>query len=220
MPRSLLLDFNGVIINDEEQHREALTATLAGYGISLSREGYYAEYLGFDDRECFRHAFLEAGMSTEPTMISEAVAGKGRTYQALISQQMDLVPGSIAFIEAAFREGITMGVVSAARREEIEFVLKSAGVLDLLDVIVAAEDVTTCKPSPEGYLYGLDLLRADPATAVAVEDSIPGMQAARAAGLGVVMLATSHPPDALLRAGAGLVWEHFEGRTPAELPWS
>ncbi len=220
MPRSLLLDFNGVIINDEEQHRESLTATLAGYGITLSREGYYAEYLGFDDRECFRHAFHEAGMSTEATAITEAVAGKGRAYQTLISQQMDLVPGSIAFIEAAFREGIPIGVVSAARREEIEFVLKTTGVLDLVDVIVAAEDVTTCKPSPEGYLYGLDLLRADPATALAVEDSIPGMQAARAAGLAVVMLSTSHPAATLRKAGAELVWEHFEGRTPQELPWS
>lgn len=220
MPRSLLLDFNGVIINDEEQHRESLTATLAGYGITLSREGYYAEYLGFDDRECFRHAFREAGMSTEAAGIAEAVAGKGRVYQALISQRMDLVPGSIAFIEAAFRDGIPIGVVSAARREEIEFVLKTTGVLDLVDVIVAAEDVTTCKPSPEGYLYGLDLLRADPATALAVEDSIPGMQAARAAGLGVVMLATSHPAAALRQAGAEVVWEHLEGRTPTELPWS
>jgi beta-phosphoglucomutase len=220
MARSLLLDFNGVIINDEEQHREALTATLAGYDITLSREGYYAEYLGFDDRECFRHAFRQAGMSTDPTVISEAVAGKGRAYQALISERMDLVPGSIAFIEAAFRDGIPIGIISAARREEIEFVLKTTGVLDLVDVIVAAEDVTTCKPSPEGYLYGLDLLRADPATALAVEDSIPGMQAARAAGLSVVMLATSHPAGTLRQAGAEVVWEHFEGRTPTELPWT
>ncbi|HUG26835.1 MAG TPA: HAD family phosphatase [Gemmatimonadales bacterium] len=220
MPRSLLLDFNGVIINDEEQHRESLTATLGGYGISLSREGYYAEYLGFDDRECFRHAFRTAGLSTGAAVISEAVAGKGRAYQALISERMDLVPGSIAFIEAAFRDGISMGIVSAARREEIEFVLKTAAVRDLVDVIVAAEDVTTCKPSPEGYLYGLDLLGADPATALAVEDSIPGMQAARAAGLGVVMLATSHPVAKLRKAGAEVVWEHFEGRAPQELPWS
>ncbi len=220
MPRSLLLDFNGVIINDEEQHRESLTATLAGYGITLSREAYYVEYLGFDDRECFRHAFREAGMSTEPGVIAEAVAGKGRAYQTSISERMDLVPGSIAFIEAAFRDGITMGVVSAARREEIEFVLKTAGVMDLVDVIVAAEDVTSCKPSPEGYLYGLDLLRADPVTALAVEDSIPGMQAARAAGLSVVMLATSHPAATLRKAGAEVVWDHFEGRMPQELPWS
>lgn len=220
MPRSLLLDFNGVIINDEEQHRESLTATLAGYGIPLSREGYYAEYLGFDDRECFRHGFSKAGLSTEPGVIAEAVAGKGRVYQALINERMDLVPGSIAFMYAAFREGIPVGIVSAARREEIEFVLKTAGVLDLVDAIVAAEDVTTCKPSPEGYLYGLDLLRADPAMTLAVEDSIPGMQAARAAGLGVVMLATSHPAAALRKAGAEVVWEHFEGRTPQDMPWS
>ncbi|MFN2317477.1 MAG: HAD family hydrolase [Gemmatimonadales bacterium] len=220
MPPSLLLDFNGVIINDEEQHREALTVTLAGYGIPLSREGYYAEYLGFDDRECFRHAFGRAGQPADRAVVAEAIAAKGRAYQALISERMDLVPGSVAFIEAAFRDGIPMAIVSAARREEIEFVLKTAGVLDLVEVIVAAEDVTTCKPSPEGYLYGLDLLRADPARALAVEDSIPGMQAAHAAGLSVVMLATSHPAAALRQAGAEVVWDHFEGRTPKDLPWS
>lgn len=220
MPRSLLLDFNGVIINDEEQHREALALTLGGYGIPLSRETYYTDYLGFDDRECFRHAFRSAGRPAEPAIVAEAVAAKGRAYQALISQRMDLVPGAIAFVEAAYREEIVMGIVSAARREEIEFVLKTAGVHDLVDAIVAAEDVTSCKPSPEGYLYGLDLLRADPAETLVIEDSLPGMQAGRAAGLRVVMLATSHEEPELWAAGADLVWPHFEGRHPGELPWS
>lgn len=219
MPRSLLLDFNGVIINDEEQHREALTLTLAGYGLPLDRETYYADYLGFDDRECFRHAFRQAGRDTDRNGIAEAVAAKGRAYQELVRQRMDLVPGAIAFVEAAYRDGIVLGIVSAARREEIEFVLRTAGVLDLVDAIVAAEDVTSCKPSPEGYLFGLDLLRADPGDALAVEDSVPGLQAARAAGLRVVMLATSHPADELRAAGAEQVWPDFGGRAPADLPW-
>lgn len=219
MPRSLLLDFNGVIINDEEQHREALTATLAGLGITLDRATYYAEYLGFDDRECFRHAFRRAGRDTGRDAIAAAVAAKGRRYQELVSQRMDLVPGAVPFIEAACREEIVLGIVSAARREEIEFVLRTAGVLDLVDAIVAAEDVSACKPSPEGYLYGLDLLRADPGETLAIEDSVPGMQAAQAAGLGVVMLATSHPEQELRGAGAATVWPDLAGRTPQELPW-
>jgi HAD superfamily hydrolase (TIGR01509 family) len=220
MPRSLLLDFNGVIINDEEQHREALTLTLEGYGIPLTREAYYADYLGFDDREYFRHAFRNAGRPADPAVVAEAVAAKGRAYRELISQRMELVPGSVAFIEAAFREGIGLGIVSAARREEIELVLRSAGIGDLVDAIVAAEDVTSCKPSPEGYLYGLDLLRADPAETLVIEDSVPGMRAGKAAGMRVVMLATSHGEPELWAAGADLVWPNLDGRHPGELPWS
>ena len=217
MPKSLLLDFNGVIINDEEQHRLALTSALESYGISLTTTDYYRDFLGFDDRECFRHAFRKAGVAVDRDRLVEAIGRKGVAYEAAIAQQMDLVPGSIAFIEAASQGGLAIAVVSAARRSEIEFVLKSAGVFDLIDAIVAAEDVTTCKPSPEGYLYGLDLLRADPEDGVAVEDSIPGMQAARAAGLRVAMLATSHPAEDLVMAD--LIWEDFTGHHPGELPW-
>ena len=214
---ALLLDFNGVIINDEEQHRVALTSALESYGIPLTTAEYYRDYLGFDDRECFRHAFRKAGVELDRDRLVEAIGRKGAAYEAAIAEQMDLVPGATAFIEAASREGLAIAIVSAARRSEIEYVLNSAGVLDLVDAIVAAEDVTSCKPSPEGYLYGLDLLRADPADAVAVEDSIPGMQAARAAGLRVAMLATSHPREEL--AMADLVWDDFAGHHPSELPW-
>jgi len=214
---ALLLDFNGVIINDEEQHREALTATLAGHGIPLPREEYYATYLGRDDRECFRLAFRRAGLPAGREELRAAVDRKSAAYRALVSARMDLVPGAADFVEQASRLGLAVGIVSAAPREEIEFVLRTAGIHDLVDAVVAAEDVTTCKPSPEGYLYGLDLLRADPETAYAIEDSVPGVQAARAAGLRVAALTTSHPAAEL--AGADPVWPDFTGRGPADLPW-
>jgi beta-phosphoglucomutase len=217
MPPALLLDFNGVIINDEEQHRAALTTTLAGYGVTLTRESYYADYLGFDDRECFRHAFSTAALPVSREAVGEAVRQKAEAYQGLIADRMDLVPGAVAFVESASRQGLALGIVSAARREEIEFVLRAAGIQDLIDAIVAAEDVAACKPSPEGYLYGLDLLRAEPAESVAVEDSLPGLRAARAAGLRVAALTTSHPPGTL--GEADLVWADFLGHGPEELPW-
>jgi beta-phosphoglucomutase-like phosphatase (HAD superfamily) len=50
-----------------------------------------------------------------------------------------------------------------------------------------------------------------------VEDSLPGLAAARAAGLRCAMLSTSHPEDAI--AGADLVWRDFVGHEAAELPW-
>ena len=51
-----------------------------------------------------------------------------------------------------------------------------------------------------------------------IEDSLPGLAAARAAGLRCAMLSTSHGEDAC--AGADLVWPDFSGHEPAELPWA
>lgn len=215
---ALLLDFNGVIINDEEQHRESLAEALASRGIELTSDEYYREYLGFDDRACFRHAIQRAGLALGAPDLADLMARKSAAYDALIAERMDLVPGAVAFMETAAREGLPLGIVSAARRLEIETVLDRAGVRDLVDVIVAAEDVTRNKPSPEGYLYALDLLRADPETAVAVEDSLPGARAARAAGMRVVGLTTSHPADEL-RDAVDQVWPDLAGRHPSELPW-
>ena len=216
--RALLFDFNGVIIDDEEQHREALTEVLDGYGIALSRERYYDEFLGFDDRGCFRHAFKVAGLDLKPGEVARAIAQKTAAYSRALETGMKLVPGAVDFIEQTWRSGIQMAVVSGALRREIEMVLKQCQILDLFDAIVAAEDVTACKPSPEGYLYGLDLLGAESDGSIAIEDSRPGIEAALQAGVRVTALTTSYPAGELARAA--LVWDDFSGHSPDELPWN
>jgi beta-phosphoglucomutase-like phosphatase (HAD superfamily) len=50
-----------------------------------------------------------------------------------------------------------------------------------------------------------------------VEDSLPGLAAARAAGLRCAVLTTSHPTESF--AAADLVWPDFAGRRPGDLPW-
>ena len=84
--------------------------------------------------------------------------------------------------------------------------------------IVAAEDVTACKPDPQGFNRALERLEIEPRRCVVVEDSLPGLAAARAAGLHCAVLTTSHPTESF--AGADLVWSDFVGRRPSELPWS
>lgn len=217
MPRAILFDFNGVVVDDEPQHCAALIATLATYGYTLDRERYYREYLGFDDRECFRYTFDLMGLHPEPAFIAEAIERKAVRYDQAIRASLSLVPGSEAFIRAAASEGYHLAVVSGALRREIDLVLDIAGLRRLFKVIVAAEDVEHCKPSPEGYRMAVAALGLEAERCVAVEDSLPGLEAAREAGLRCAMIATSHPAGALV--GADLVWPNLAGRSPSELPW-
>ena len=110
MPSGILFDFNGVIIDDEPQHCEALIATLAEYGYPLDRETYYREYLGFDDRECFRFTFARDGDEVEPGRIAEAIERKNEHYFQAIGTDMRLVPGAAEFVSAAADEGHRLAV--------------------------------------------------------------------------------------------------------------
>jgi HAD superfamily hydrolase (TIGR01509 family) len=218
MTSGILFDFNGVIVDDESQHCDALIATLAEYGHTLDRDTYYREYLGFDDRECFRFTFERLGHPRDEATLSAAVARKHALYERSIRASMRLVPGVSEFIENAALDGFQLAIVSGALRSEIELVLDLAGLRPHFAEIVAAEDVGACKPDPQGFNRARARLDLAPRRCVVVEDSLPGLTAARAAGLRCAMLATSHSEDAC--GNADLVWRDFVGHDPADLPWA
>ncbi len=218
MTAAILFDFNGVIIDDEPQHCDALIATLAEYGCALDRDTYYREYLGFDDRECFRFTFERLGRAADEPALLTAIERKHAHYERAIRATMHLVPGATEFIENAALDGIQLAIVSGALRREIELVLDLAGLRPHFSEIVAAEDVSACKPDPQGYNRARAALELAPHRCIVIEDSLPGLAAARAAGLRCAMLATSHAEETC--EGADLVWRDFTGHDPAELPWA
>jgi beta-phosphoglucomutase len=218
MTSAILFDFNGVIVDDEPQHCDALIATLAEYGYALDRDTYYREYLGFDDRECFRFTFARMRHPLDEPTLLQAIERKNTHYERAIRASLRLVPGVEQFIPAAAQSGHRLAIVSGALRREIDLVLDITGLRPHIEEIVAAEDVTACKPDPQGYRRACTTIGLAPERCTVIEDSLPGLAAARAAGMRCVMLTTSHGSDAM--DGADLVWQDFVGHDPSELPWA
>ncbi len=216
----LLLDYNGVIVDDEPLHFTALRDVLAVERVTLERDAYYADYLGYDDRECLRLAFARADRPLGEEALGALAARKAVWYAELVRRGPPLVAGVREFVRGAAGAGARVGVISGALRREIVAGLECAGIRDLVRVVVSAEDVGTGKPDPAGYRAAITRLATDGAAAVravAVEDSLPGLAAAHAAGAGCLMLASAHPVDALAGGGADAVWESFAGHAPGEL---
>src|SRR5436309_3296156 len=165
MIEAVLFDFNGVIADDEEQHRAALGAVLGEAGLSLTREQYYSDFLGFDDRSCLIEAFVRAGKSLSAMRLERLLAEKSRVYQRLIDRSLALVPGAAAFVPRA-AERFRLGVVSAALRREVDLVLDRAGLRRHLAGLVAltgpgavsaAQGLLTNdveKPGDGAFVYG------------------------------------------------------------------
>lgn len=222
MIQAVFFDFNGVIIDDEPLQMEAYKEVLGREGLTVTEEDYYGS-LGMDDLTFVRAAFERAGRELSDEVLARVVEAKTAAHRKLIEGELPLFPGVVNFIKAVGRNH-SLGLVSMARRTEIDHVLERAGLVGHFDAVVSAEDVTACKPDPSCYSGGLDLLnrrrgeahiiplRAD--ECLAIEDSPPGIRSARAAGMRTLGVTNTVPDQALREAGADSVTRSLADWTP------
>ena len=210
MLRAIIFDFDGVVADSEPVHLAVFQRVLGEAGLFLSPEEYYADYLGYDDRGCFR-AFLAAhGQSPSDRTIDNLVARKAKAYLDHIKQHLVIFPGVRELVrEAASRH--RLAIASGALRHEIEYILDCAGIRKEFEQITSAEDVRRGKPDPEPFLHALASLNRAPrpgqdrlaaSDCLVIEDSIPGIRAAHAAGMKVLAVANTHTVQDLHEADA------------------
>ena len=216
--KALLLDYNGVIVNDERIHFDSFREVLADDGIEITEQEYDATYLGLDDRAAFRKVMDRHGKRMDAATLEQRIQRKSRVYLARAKDEIQVVPGIAAFVRDAARDA-RIAVVSGALGTEIPLGLERAGIAGLVEALVCSGDVQATKPDPAGFRLGLERLSAKHGvrewSVVVVEDSLPGVAAAHALGAGCVAITTSHPADAL--GDADVTWTSFEGHDVSEL---
>ena len=194
--RAILFDFNGTLSHDEPILCEILVQLFAEHGKPLSTQEYFDRLVGLSDPEIVR-IWLGPDHPAADAIIAERV----RRYRAAVSDGESIS----AEVRAAVRYAaarVPVGVVSGAAREEIGPVLDAAGLADVLEAIVSADDVVAGKPDPEGYLRALDLLGGglEAAEVLVLEDTEAGVAAAKAAGMRCVALLGTVAPARLAAA--------------------
>lgn len=215
MLRALLLDFNGVVVDDEPLHLSLLLRVLEEEGLPAPEEPL-GRFTGLDDRGCFRLALEAAGRGADPGEITRWVSRKAAYYREAIAETgYPFFAGTLELIDAAAEDGLALGVVTGALAEEVEKALARSGRRPRIKVVVSAEDASRGKPDPEPYLEGLDRLNTveplpscpfRPGEVVAIEDTPAGIVSAKSAGLGVVAVAHTLPGAELVAA------DHVVGR--------
>lgn len=216
-----LFDYNGVLVDDEAVHLDAFRDALAPLGVAVSEAAYWERYLGFDDVGAFRAMLADAGRTASETQVRELVAAKRPLYLERAREALRCFGGARELVERRAAHG-PVGIVSGALRSEIELGLDVLKVKEHVRVIVAAEDTAACKPSPEGYLLGIERLAACAGNATArralvIEDSLAGVEAAKTAGLTCLAVAHSYGAARLAEAGADDVVESLDAIDEARL---
>lgn len=213
MIQAIFFDFNGVIIDDEPLQLKIYQEVFQPEGVAFTEEDYYNS-MGMDDRLFVRTAFERVGKPLADDALASLIERKSVLHRQAIADELPLFPGVVTFITAASRR-YALGLVSMARRVEIEHVLERAHLQQHFTVIVSAEDAHTCKPDPCCYQRALELLNERrreerklpllPYECLVVEDSPPGIQAGRAAGMRTLGITNTVTEQPLRAAGADVV---------------
>jgi beta-phosphoglucomutase len=185
---SILFDFNGTISDDEPLLCAIFQELFAQVGRPLSEREYFDRLAGLADRE-----IVSTWLGRED---HDIVARKIELYRERAADGRTVDEETRAAIRLAVEQAPAT-VVSGASRDEIEPVLAAAGLADAFTAIVAMEDVERGKPDPSGYRRALELLGIEARAAVAIEDSPPGVAAAKAAGLRCAALTRTFPAERL-----------------------
>ena len=196
MLQAVIFDFDGVIADSEPLHLRAYQQVLEREGIELTREEYYARYLGFDDSGLFRALAKDRGIAITDDKVDGWIDVKSLVVEELLNTDSVLFPGAVACIQALARQ-VPLAIASGALEPEIALVLDHTGLAECFKVISSASDGVRGKPAPDLYLLALaklrDVVEVDVGGCVAIEDSHWGLEAARLAGLRTVAITHTYP---------------------------
>lgn len=205
MLKAIFFDFDGILADTEPIHFMMFQRVLAQEGLPLSQHEYYDRYVGLDDKGCFLAVLSDHGRPAPPETIQRLVERKAVILLDHLKSNLVLFPGVVDFVTDAAKH-YRLAIVSGALRHEIEYVLETASIRNAFEHITAAEDVESGKPDPEGYLHALRSLDRQSSLhapeCLVIEDTIAGIQAAKAAGMHCLAIANTYPESQLATADA------------------
>ena len=177
MKKYILFDNDGVLVETEIWYYRANVEVLQTMGLALEEQRYREIMVNGES------AFViaqEAGFDTES--VERARHQRNLLYQHYLLTEEITIDGVIDVLQA-LKEKCQMAVITSARREDFELIHAKREIMGYMQFALCSGEYGRSKPHPDPYIKGLDLLGAEKAETMVVEDSQRGLRSAVAAGI-------------------------------------
>lgn len=211
---AVLFDMDGVIVDNMPLHRAVWAEFARSYGLSPSEE----ELRRLDGRRAVDIIAALFGHLDEAEVKRRAKARETLYRERLGQSHLHLVPGVRAFLDGLTQAGVPRVLATSATPDNAQTVLTRLSLSDCFTARVTSVDVERGKPDPQVYCLAAERAGVSPADCLVVEDALPGVQAAKAAGARCLGLTTSERAEQLREAGADWTAANFEALPTALRP--
>lgn len=192
----MIFDCDGVLVDSEPIANRVLCKALIGVGLDCDAAETARATRGLSMASVLTWAAAELGRPLPDDFVERVQA---RTFAAFRAG-LEPVPGVAAALE---RIPIPICVASSGEAEKIRLSLGLTGLLPRFEGrVFSATEVARGKPYPDLFLHAARVMGAEPVACAVVEDSLPGVEAGRAAGMTVLAYADGRDAGPLAAAGA------------------
>jgi HAD superfamily hydrolase (TIGR01509 family) len=193
-PWGAIFDWDGVVIDSSRHHKESWERLAREEDRSLP-EGHFKA--GFGRKNQFIIPQILA-WTNEADEIERISLRKEALYREVVQEWgLEPLPGVTTWLQRLRDAGVPCAIGSSTHRPNIDLSLSLLGLASFFSAIVTAEDVTLGKPDPQVFLLSASRIQRAPERCVVFEDAFVGIEAAKAGGMRVVGVATTHPVEAL-----------------------
>jgi HAD superfamily hydrolase (TIGR01509 family) len=201
-----IFDCDGVLVDSEPLANASFSRALKAQGLDWSPEQTMRRLMGLSLKSCVEVCEAEIGRKLPDDFLEKMQAV---TYQSFRDAPLKPIAGVEDAVQALQKAGVETCVASSGSPEKMRFTLGLTGLWDLFDGrIFSASEVPRGKPFPDLFLHAALAMDVQPFDCVVVEDSVPGVQAARSAGMRALAYAgEAYANPAALAAAGGEVFD-------------
>ena len=193
--KAVIFDMDGVLVDTNPHHRAAWREYYQRNGKTLSDDDFVQHVSGRHNSDIVAHLFANQ------TLTADKVLRLGNEKEALFRELyrpvITPIAGLVDFLKVLKAAGIRTAVATSAPVENLDFVVDALGVRSYFDALLNESMVSRPKPDPEIYQKAMAMLGVDPTESIIFEDSMTGIQAAKASGAYVIGMATTQSPAEL-----------------------
>lgn len=207
--KAFIFDFDGTLVNSEFIHFESWKLLLKEeYNINFEEQDYFQNFAGIPTIEIASQVKERHGIQRHVFEIAQQKEQLAK--EKVAATAISFMPYAREVIDEVCQRGIPISIVTGSSRNEMEPVLKKAGIFELFDHTVTRDDIKHSKPHPEGYLKCVDLMGYDLNEYLVFEDTWTGVTAAKQASLSCFGIQPIRAyRSRLIKAGADKVFSNL-----------
>jgi phosphoglycolate phosphatase-like HAD superfamily hydrolase len=182
--RAVLFDIDGTLLDSNDAHAHAWLDSLRGHGRNVPYELVRSK-IGMGGDKLLAEV---AGIDHESVDGRSIADRRVMILKAHYLSDVGPFHGSRVLVDRLRSRGLTCAAVSSARRDDVADLLRAAGVADLMEVVVSADDAERSKPDPDLVEIALDRVGVTASEAILIGDTPYDIDAARRAGVAAIAL--------------------------------
>ena len=204
MNSGIIFGWDGVIVDSTSAHERSWSVFADKHNLPLP-QNFLLKSFGKRNDFIITEIF---GIADSPEETEKLSDEKESIFRRIVNEDgIEPLPGIRALLGTLRQEHIPSAVLTSATRKNIDLALEILDLQHAFSAVITCECVNESKPATEIFLRAADALECAPEQCVVVENTLAGIEAARAGGFKTLAVATTNPAKLLERAGANFVAE-------------